>query len=257
MACPGQSAPVKIPGSDSTHRQLRRQAEWLSESWNWLLDTRVLPRYPGTTRPTALDVGCGPGHAIEVLGERLDVTGVDLDPDMVSVCRARDLDVRTGDAYDLPFEAGTFDVVYCTFLLMWLEDPDRALAEMVRVSRGWVLCLAEPDFGARIDHPEELADVRDMVIEGFRSRDADPFMGRKLRELYVRQGITPEVGFHPGVWDVARLREEFPDEWGYLVKAAPDADPGRLEEMRRAWEDALAAGTAFSFNPIFWAIGQV
>jgi hypothetical protein len=120
----------------------------------------------------------------------------------------------------------------------------------------WVLCLAEPDFGARIDHPQALSDVRDMVVEGFRSRDADPFMGRKMRELYVGEGLRVEVGIHPGVWDAERLKEEFHDEWGYLVKAAPDADPERMERIRISWENALEDGTAFSFNPIFWAIGE-
>jgi SAM-dependent methyltransferase len=193
---------------------------------------------------------------MEALAPRFSVTGVDLDPDMVSLCTARDLDVAREDAYDLPYDDGAFDVVYCTFLLMWLTDPDRALAEMARVSRGWVLCLAEPDFGARIDHPEELAPVRDMVVRGFRARDADPFMGRKLRELYARRGMTSEVGFHPGVWSAERLREEFADEWGYLQKAAPDADPVEMERVRAAWERALEEGTAFSYNPIFWAVGR-
>jgi SAM-dependent methyltransferase len=180
---------------------------------------------------------------MEVLGDRLSVTGVDLDPDMVAVCQARDLEVVEGNAYHLPFDDGAFDVVYCTFLIMWLDEPGRALAEMARVSRRWVLCLAEPDFGARIDHPEGLADVRDLVVEGFRARGADPFMGRKLRQLYSTEGLRVEVGFHPGVWDI-------------LVKAAPDMDPARMVRIRTAWEDALEDGTAFSFNPIFWAIGE-
>ncbi|NIS12195.1 MAG: class I SAM-dependent methyltransferase, partial [Thermoplasmata archaeon] len=216
----------------------------------------VLGENPQGARPSALDVGCGPGYIMEELSPRLNITGLDLHPDMVSACKARGLEAREGSAYSLPYGDGSFDVVYCTFLMMWLEDPDLAMAEMARVSRGWVLCLAEPDFGARIDHPEALTDVRHMVVAGFQARNADPFMGRKLRELYVRGGMTAEVGFHPGVWDVERLREEFHDEWGYLEKAAPDADPERMERIRSAWEEALAAGTAFSYNPIFWAIGR-
>ena len=211
---------------------------------------------PPGVRVTALDVGCGPGFVMDVMAERLSVTGLDLDTDMVATCEARGHVAREGSAYALPFADGSFDVVYCTFLLMWLEDPDRALAEMARVSSGWVLCLAEPDFGARIDHPEDLHGVRDMVVGGFRARDADPYMGRRLRELYVRQGMSVEVGIHPGVWDTERLREEFHDEWGYLVKAAPEADPVSMERIRVAWEDALSEGTAFSYNPIFWAIGR-
>jgi SAM-dependent methyltransferase len=193
---------------------------------------------------------------MDALSDRLDVSGVDLDTDMIAASTARGLEVSEANAYDLPFEDGAFDIVFCTFLLMWLDDPGRALAEMVRVSRRWTLCLAEPDFGARIDHPEGLAEVRDMVVQGFRARGADPYMGRKLRELYVGAGMTAEIGIHPGVWDTERLREEFADEWGYLVKAATGADPGALELIRQAWEDALETGTALSFNPIFYALGR-
>ncbi|UCC92706.1 MAG: class I SAM-dependent methyltransferase [Thermoplasmata archaeon] len=227
----------------------------MAESWIWLLDTRVLRDRHDAEPPSALDAGCGPGYVMELLSRRMDVVGIDLDPDMVATCRARDLDVRLADVYELPFDDGTFDVVYCTFLMMWLDDPGGALREMARVSRQWVLCLAEPDFGARIDHPEGLSEVRDLVVEGFRARGADPFMGRKLRELYRREGLDVEVGFHPGVWDTDRLREEFRDEWGYLVKAAPHLRPEHLERIKVVWEDALEKGTAFSFNPIFWAIG--
>ena len=247
---------MRVPGGDSTHRQLRRQALWLRESWSWLLKTRVLPRINGEGRPSALDVGCGPGFVMEALRDQLRTSGVDLDADMVSACTARGLDVAEASVYDLPHADGSFDIVYCTFLLMWLDDPGRAIDEMARVSRGWVLCLAEPDFGARIDHPADLAEVRDLVVEGFRARGADPHMGRKLREVFLRAGIQAEVGVHPGVWDTERLREEFPDEWSFVQRATVDADVDSMERLRRAWEDALDAGTMFSFNPVFYALGR-
>jgi SAM-dependent methyltransferase len=179
-----------------------------------------------------------------------------MDSDMVTACNARGLEVREASAYDLPYEDGSFDIVYCTFLLMWLDEPGSALDEMARVSREWVLCLAEPDFGARIDHPEELHEVRDLVIKGFRNRGADPFMGRKLRELYLWAGLTAEVGIHAGVWDLDRLRQEFPDEWSYVERAAPGADQERMASLLEAWERALEMGTLLSFNPIFYALGR-
>lgn len=247
---------MKVPGGDSTGRQLRRQALWLKDSWLWLLRTRVLPHCPGDGRPSALDVGCGPGFVMEELRDSLRPSGVDLDADMVSACIARGLDVVEASAYDLPHEDASFDIVYCTFLLMWLDDPGRALLEMARVSRQWVLCLAEPDFGARIDHPAELAEVRDLVVEGFRARGADPFMGRRLREVYLWAGMPAEIGVHPGVWDVERLRQEFPDEWSFVERAAAEADAGRMARLRGSWESALDAGTLFSFNPVFYALGR-
>jgi SAM-dependent methyltransferase len=222
----------------------------------WLICTRVLPELEGEGRAEALDVGCGPGYVMEVVREELAVKGIDLDTDMVSACTSRGLDVAQGSAYDLPYEDGSFDVVYCTFLMMWLDDPRRAISEMTRVSRRFVLCLAEPDMGARIDHPEELAEVRDLIISGFRSRGADPLMGRKLREVYRWTGLPAEVGVHGGVWDIDRSRKEFPDEWDYLIREVDDVAPDRLARIKRAWEGALEMGTFLSYNPIFYAIGR-
>ncbi len=235
-------------------RQLRRQSLWLRDSYLWLLRTKVMEEEKG--RMTALDVGCGPGFVMDELGAELAMEGVDVDTDMVTACTARGLEVREASVYDLPYEDGTFDIVLCTFLLMWLDEPVEALTEMARVSLRHVLCLAEPDFGARIDHPEELAEVRDLIVEGFRFRGADPFMGRRLREAYRWAGIPAEVGIHSGVWDVERLRTEFPDEWTYVERAARKEDPSRMAHLREAWERALEMGTAFSYNPVFYALGR-
>jgi SAM-dependent methyltransferase len=193
---------------------------------------------------------------MEELAGELRVSGVDLDSDMVTACTARGLDVQEASVYDLPYGDGEFDIVYCTFLLMWLDEPVEALQEMARVSRGWVLCLAEPDFGARIDHPSDLDELRDIVVEGFRARGADPHMGRKLRETYLWAGIPCEIGVHPGVWETDRLKQEFPDEWGYVERAQRGTDPDHLRGLKRAWEHALEMGTYFSFNPVFYALGR-
>ena len=85
---------------------------WLKGSWLWLLRTRVLPHCPGDGRPSALDVGCGPGFVMEELRDLLRPSGVDLDADMVSACTARGLDVVEASAYELciehsPTRAGT------------------------------------------------------------------------------------------------------------------------------------------------------
>jgi SAM-dependent methyltransferase len=248
---------VGEPGRAFIDRQLRRQSIWLKESWLWLLRTKVIPdTNGGRDRPTALDVGCGPGFVMECLSEELRVRGVDIDPDMVGACRSRDLEVEQASAHSLPYEDGSFDIVYCTFLLLWLENPWKALREMARVSRAHILCLAEPDMGSRIDHPGELADVSTMVIDGLRAEGADPFIGRKLRALFQECGLVAEIGVHPGVWDIQRLRDESADEWAFIENAAQDGSSGTLDRLRSAWDEALAMGTLFQYNPVFYALGK-
>lgn len=232
-------------------RQLRRQSLWLKESWHYLLRTKVLP---GAPRPRALDVGCGPGYVLEALAPLMDIEGVDIDPDMVAMGKARGLAIREGAAERLPFDTAAFDVVFCSYLVLWLRDPERALKEMKRVSGGWVLCLAEPDYGARLDHPGTLGSLRDIIAAGIRRQGGDPFIGRKLRHLFRRCGMEAEIGVHPGVWNIARLTQEFDDEWRLVAElSGPEAE---LQKFYDAWKAALADGSLFQYNPVFYALGK-
>ena len=238
--------------------QLRRQSQWLRDSWLWLLDHKLGPEpWRGSRLPTALDVGCGPGLVMELLASRFDVKGVDLDLDMVRRGRERGMEVVQGNAYELPFPSACFDIAYCSFFLLWAEEPERVVREMSRVARSWVICLAEPDYEGRIDHPPELRALKELAIEGLRDEGADPFMGRKLRSVFGHCGLEAEVGVFPGVWDRERLHSE-----GYLeVLALENARGASMEgtertRLQEAWERGYRDGTLFQFNPIFYAMAQ-
>lgn len=98
-----------------------------------------------------LDVGCGDG----VLATRLAqggarVTGLDTSADMIAAARSRakaagvDVDLVEGDAGDPTFPAGHFDCVVSVATLCFVDDPRRAIREMVRVLKpGGRLILGE------------------------------------------------------------------------------------------------------------------
>lgn len=238
-------------------RQLSRQTLWLRESWMWLLEQRILKKWQGPRRPTALDVGCGPGFVMEALWQSFDVHGVDIDPGAVAEARARGVDAREADAHSLPFEDDSFDLVYCSFLLLWVEDPAKIVSEMARVSRDWVACIAEPDMGGRIDHPEELVPLARMAEEGIRAEGGDPLIGRKLRSVFKASGLDADIGVHPGIWGIDKLREESEDEWRYLELTAKDAGKGaELARLRPVWDKAVSDGTLFQHNPVFYAFAR-
>ena len=239
---------------DGIKRALRRQASWLEDSLLWIFRTKVLTQ--GDARPTGLDVGSGPGFVMDTLSKVVSVSGLDIDPDMARACSTRGLRAVRGSAYELPFVDSAFDVVYCTFLLMWLDRPERALEEMKRVSRRFVLCLAEPDYGGRIDYPLELGPVRAALIEGLGEEGAEPLMGRRLREIYRRCGLNVEIGVHPGTWSLERLRQEYRDEWNFVENHSRGLGRDELAAIKRDWERALKTGTLFQYNPIFCAIGE-
>ncbi len=96
----------------------------------------------GTWRRDArfLDVGCGLGLYTEYWQSRgLKVTGVDIDPDQISLARNRaevkDLNIRyeTAAAECLPFEEQAFDIVFANSILEHVTHWERCLGEWIRI----------------------------------------------------------------------------------------------------------------------------
>jgi ubiquinone/menaquinone biosynthesis C-methylase UbiE len=89
-----------------------------------------------------LDVGIGSGIATQMLAEAgANVTGVDLTDWAVETTRRRldafglEADVRQADAEQLPFDDASFDLVFSWGVIHHSSDMDRALSELVRVTR--------------------------------------------------------------------------------------------------------------------------
>src|SRR5262245_50904623 len=91
------------------------------------------------------DVGCGTGETVRDLAQRVGgtghVVGVDSSEAMIAVARLRGggarlpIGLHLGDAYALPFPNQTFDRCLTEKLFAHLDRPERALAEMCRVTR--------------------------------------------------------------------------------------------------------------------------
>ncbi|HEX6279790.1 MAG TPA: class I SAM-dependent methyltransferase [Pyrinomonadaceae bacterium] len=83
-----------------------------------------------------LVVGCGDGIEAAILAAELKagVTGIDLLADFDPLAKTMCL-LKTGDAMNLEFESGSFDLVFSYHALEHIEDPIRALKEMRRVLR--------------------------------------------------------------------------------------------------------------------------
>jgi SAM-dependent methyltransferase len=87
-----------------------------------------------------LDVACGTGVvAVTAARHGARVTGLDLTPALLERARensrtaAVEIDWHEGDAENLPFEDGAFDVVLSQFGHIFAPRPDVAVAEMLRV----------------------------------------------------------------------------------------------------------------------------
>jgi SAM-dependent methyltransferase len=94
-----------------------------------------------------LDVGCGNGAFTEELIARCSpsaVIAIDPSDDQLAYARtragAKAAEFRVGDAQELLFDAGSFDVAVMALVISFLPTPALAAAEMARVVRpgGWV-----------------------------------------------------------------------------------------------------------------------
>ena len=97
-----------------------------------------------------LDVAAGNGNATLAAARReCAVTATDYVEALLDGAERRaqaeglSIETRVADAEALPFDDGAYDAVLSTFGVMFVPDPDRAAAELVRVCRpGGVIGLA-------------------------------------------------------------------------------------------------------------------
>jgi SAM-dependent methyltransferase len=89
-----------------------------------------------------LDVACGTGNlTLPAARAGASVTGIDIAPNLVAQAEANALAERlsitfdVGNAEELPYADGTFDTVVTMFGAMFAGRPERAAAELLRVTR--------------------------------------------------------------------------------------------------------------------------
>jgi ubiquinone/menaquinone biosynthesis C-methylase UbiE len=86
-----------------------------------------------------LDVACGTGivarEIVRRVGAKVKVVGCDSNAAMLATARevAPEIDWREGNALDLPFDAGSFDVVTCQQAYQFFPDRVKAAQEAYRV----------------------------------------------------------------------------------------------------------------------------
>lgn len=93
---------------------------------------------------TVLDVGCGEGFTLQRLknnniGKHLE--GVDFLDTAVKIGQKihPTLHLKQGNIYNLPYKDKSFDVVMCTEVLEHLEEPEKALKELARISKKYCI----------------------------------------------------------------------------------------------------------------------
>jgi ubiquinone/menaquinone biosynthesis C-methylase UbiE len=161
------------------YRRIARFYDLVVEPFNAALRRYMLKMARPQSGMNVLEIGCGTGTNLELFADAgCEVTGVDLSPAMIDVARRKlgdRADLRLGDASEMSFADGSFDLVVSFLSLHEMPPAVRPLVmkEMVRVAdddggvllidyhpgpiafpKGWlyksVICAIE--FGAGWEH---------------------------------------------------------------------------------------------------------
>ena len=243
------------------HERFIKQANW----------TRPLRQYFFTQAKSSdfrnvLEVGCGSGAILSDITNYTNakIYGLDINEHYLTMAMRnipRAMLVHA-DAHQLPFQGSLFDTCICHFLLLWVHNPDTVVSEMVRVTRpgGYVCALVEPDYGARIDFPEELMSLGQDQLQALLKQGANPCLGRQLRSLFADKGLVNVVaGVMGGQWQMPFDQEEWKSEWEVLesdleinIETNPTYQAYKLRDYQ-AW----TSGERILYVPTFFAWGMV
>lgn len=147
-----------------------------------------------------LDIGCGPGAALEhAAAMGAQVAGVDPSPSMVSRASKRvpTADVRIGSAEELPFPDGHFTVVVNVASFHHWADRDAGLREVLRVlapdGRLHIMegMIKEGKDGHGLD-PSDVESLSARLLElGYADTKVDTVKTGWRHRYYVVTGIAP------------------------------------------------------------------
>ncbi len=203
-----------------------------------------------------LDAGCGDGVHIDVLSRDVhehgnhSIVGVDLSRSALQIAahrQHRQCQFAQSDIAELPFAAGTFDIVFSFGVLAYTDSPTNSFSELCRVLKPggmigiWVCPESHGFLGA------VLRFVRKT------SQSVGPFLTRRIADLLVPiLGVLPtrsRLSLRTATW--AQCREVV------LVNIAPQQLVFPSVEHVRSWflDNDVAIATECAVHPItIWGI---
>ena len=228
-----------------------------------------------------LDVGSGPGTISLGLARAVEpgqVHGIDMEESQIMLARASaeagghsNAQFQVGDATDLPFEDGYFDIAHTHAVLMHIPDTEKTLSEIIRVLKpGGILASREMITLASFAGPADALEPEAWKTFGklLAARGGHPNMGLDLKNIFVNAGFidvqasasfdvfsTPEdVAFFHAFVNEWFLSDEVIEPATQFGLATREQFEKWREELNR-WDghpgsmSAIAFGNAIGFKP--------
>ena len=239
------------------HERYRQQAAWTKATRKYIFNQAGISR-----SSHLLEVGFGNGAVIESLEDDgyKHLAGIDIDFNTL-LSLDTSYPFACADGLQMPFHDASFDHCLCHFYLMWVSDPLNALREMVRVTApgGYILALAEPDYGGRIDYPQILERLGEMQTQALSAQGAAVRIGRRLLTLFRDCGLDDvNAGIISARWKPDAKIDSFTNDWEVLAHDLSDTAPANeFESLLARAEVSASKGDAIWFVPIFYAYGRI
>lgn len=188
----------------------------------------------------ALDVACGPGAFALALASRVKFSrGIDLTHEMILQARAfqneRNISNAAfdeGEAEQLPYPDGTFDLVTCQCSFHHIPKPEMALKEMIRVTKPQgrlsIIDTLGPESDSKFDLHNRIESLR------------DPSHTLSLRlttylEMFERNGLE-------FLRQSLKRRQRSFNQW--MLRAGLEPKHKRCAETRKLLEESMAGDRA-------------
>ncbi|MEY9184395.1 ubiquinone/menaquinone biosynthesis C-methylase UbiE [Bradyrhizobium sp. USDA 326] len=196
-----------------------------------------------------IDVGCGSGAFTELILARCapsDLQGIDPSEGQLAFARsrpgARGAVFQTGDAMALPFATASFDAAVMALVLVFVPDPSKGIAELMRVVRpgGLVATYMWDMLGGGFPLDPILDEMHAMGLSPTRPPHMEVSTLAALQNLWRAAGLqqieTREI-------TVQRTFRDFDEFWNVetkapstapVIAAMPAADVAQLMQRVRA-----------------------
>jgi SAM-dependent methyltransferase len=256
---------AKEMADESMVRNLAAQAEAI-----WPQEQLLFDRYRLPVDANILDAGCGTGEISLRLAQMFEgarLLGVDVIDDHLERARVRCAALRdrarfeNRSIFELGLPDATFDLVVCRHVLQAIPHPERALVELVRVTRsgGWIHLIAE-DYLMIHFEPRRL-DPDDFWSEGPRrfgdAIGTDLRVGRKAYGMLRRLGLA-DITVDYVVVDPLRVpRATFAAIWGAWRDGFADAVSANTSISRDAFVDQFEDMIATIQDPSGYGVWHV
>jgi len=239
------------------HARYRQQAIWTSDTRRFIFDEVGI-----SPDDILLEVGCGTGAILEILKDEGYENIVGVDNIFLTLLGSNiDCSITCADGLHLPYLDASFSHCLCHFFLMWVSDPLAALREMARVTapNGWLLALAEPDYGGRIDYPQSLERLGKIQAKALRKQGANTNMGRLLFSLFKECGLdNVSTGIITARWGSDKGIDSLKNDLKVLRRdLAHVVSKDELDELLVQAESITTSKDSLWFVPIFYAYGRV